>query len=157
MKLWLKRLLWIFPMISFLIYYIPVYVSELYRHEVFYRNYHQVVVDNLPAKIQMPAISICSSNQYSYRDADKVLVIPKWYNINYNYTKFMSIFRNFAHHKMDPNEIEDFTQEQKDFLFYHRGAFTEIIRKQVQCFKSKTAFAITLRKIISTKVHLGHI
>ena len=88
----------------------------------------------------MPAISICSSNQYSYRDADKVLEIPKWYNINYNHTKFMSIFRNFAHHKMDPNEVENFTQEQKDFLFYHRGAFTKIIRKQVCNIEKKIMF-----------------
>ena len=95
------------------------------------KNYQNVVLHHLPKEIQMPAISICSSNQYSYRDADKVLEIPKWYNINYNHTKFMSIFRNFAHHKMDPNEVENFTQEQKDFLFYHRGAFTKIIRKQV--------------------------
>ena len=79
----------------------------------------------------MPAISICSSNQYSYRDVDKMLEIPKWYEINYNYTKFMSIFRNFAHYKMDPNEIESFTQDQKDFLLQHRGTFTEIMRKQV--------------------------
>ena len=32
---------------------------------------------------------------------------------------------------MDPNEIESFTQDQKDFLTQHRGAFTEIMRKQV--------------------------
>ena len=131
MKLWLQRILWMFPLISFLIYSIPIYIAEISRNAVFYKNYHQVIKDEIQSNIQMPSISICSSNQYSYRDADNVLKIPKWYNINYNYTKFMSIFRNFAHHKMDPNEIESFTQEQKDFLFYHRGAFTEIIRKQV--------------------------
>ena len=131
MKLWLQRILWMFPLISFLIYSIPIYIAEISRNAVFYKNYHQVIKDEIQSNIQMPSISICSSNQYSYRDADNVLKIPKWYNINYNYTKFMSIFRNFAHYKMDPNEIESFTQEQKDFLFYHRGAFTEIIRKQV--------------------------
>ena len=131
MKLWLQRILWMFPLISFLIYSIPIYIAEISRNAVFYKNYHQVIKDEIQSNIQMPSISICSSNQYSYRDADNVLKIPKWYNINYNYTKFMSIFRNFAHHKMDPDEIESFTQEQKDFLFYHRGAFTEIIRKQV--------------------------
>ena len=131
MKLWLRRILWMFPFISYLIYCIPIYIVEVSRHQVFYENYGQVVKDDIPSKIQMPAISICSSNQYSYRDADNILKIPKWYNINYNYTKFMSILRNFAHHKMDPNEIESFTQEQKDFLSYHQGAFTEILRKQV--------------------------
>ena len=131
MKLWLQRILWMFPLISFLIYSIPIYIAEISRNAVFYKNYHQVIKDEIQSNIQMPSISICSSNQYSYRDADNVLKIPKWYNINYNYTKFMSIFRNFAHYKMDPNEIESFTQEQKDFLFYHRGAFTEILRKQV--------------------------
>ena len=131
MKLWLQRILWMFPLISFLIYSIPIYIAEISRNAVFYKNYHQVIKDEIQSNIQMPSISICSSNQYSYRDADNVLKIPKWYNINYNYTKFMSIFRNFAHYKMDPNEIESFTQEQKDFLIYHRGAFTEIIRKQV--------------------------
>ena len=131
MKLWLQRILWMFPLISFLIYSIPIYIAEISRNAVFYKNYHQVIKDEIQSNIQMPSISICSSNQYSYRDADNVLKIPKWYNINYNYTKFMSIFRNIAHYKMDPNEIESFTQEQKDFLFYHRGAFTEIIRKQV--------------------------
>ena len=119
------------PFISFLIYCIPVYIVEISRHQVFYKNYGQVVKDDISAKIQMPAISICSSNQYSYRDADNILKIPKWYEINYNYTKFMSIFRNFVHHKMDPNENELFDQDQKDFLTQHRGAFTEIMRKQV--------------------------
>ena len=120
-----------FPFVSFMIYCIPTYIIEVSRHEVFYDNYDQVVKDDIPSKIQMPAISICSSNQYSYRDADNILKIPKWYNINYNYTKFMSIFRNFAHHKMDPNEIDAFTKEQKNFLIEHRKAFTELLRKQV--------------------------
>ena len=131
MKLWLRRILWMSPFISYLIYSIPVYIVEVSRHEVFYQNYGQVVEANIPEKIQMPAISICSSNQYSFRDADNILKIPKWYGINFNYTKFMSIFRNFAHHKMDPNEIESFTQDQKDFLMQHQEAFTEIMRKQV--------------------------
>ena len=131
MKLWLQRILWMLPFISYLIYSIPIYIAEVSRHDVFFKNYGQVVKDDIPSKIQMPAISICSSNQYSYRDADNILKIPKWYDINYNYTKFMSIFRNFAHHKMDPNEIESFTQDQKNFLIEHRKAFTELLRKQV--------------------------
>ena len=132
MKLWLRRILWMSPFISYLIYCIPIYIQEISCHRVFYDNYHKVVEANIPKKIQMPAISICSSNQYSYRDANNILKIPKWYEINYNYTKFMSIFRNFAHHKMDPNEIESYDQDQKDFLMQHRGAFTEIMRKQVK-------------------------
>ena len=130
-KLWLRRILWMFPFVSTLIYCIPIFIAEVSRHQVFYDNYNQVVEDDIPSKIQMPAISICSSNQYSYRDADNILKIPKWYEINYNYTKFMSIFRNFAHHKMDPNEIDAFTQDQKNFLIEHRKAFTELLRKQV--------------------------
>ena len=130
MKLWLRRILWMFPFVSCLIYCIPIYIAELSRHQVFYKNYGEVVKDELHPKIQMPAISICSSNQYSYRDAENVLKIPKWYNINYNYTNFLSIFRNFAHYKMDPNEIESFTQEQKNFLFKHKKEFTEMLRKQ---------------------------
>ena len=120
-----------FPFVSTLIYCIPIFIAELSRHEVFYENYGQVVKDDIPSKIQMPAITICSSNQYSYRVADNILQIPKWYNINYNYTKFMSIFRNFAHHKMDPNEIDAFTKDQRNFLIEHRKAFTELLRKQV--------------------------
>ena len=131
MKLWLRRILWMFPFISVTIYCIPIFIAEVSRHQVFYENYGQVVKDDIPSKIQMPAITICSSNQYSYRDADNILQIPKWYNINYNYTKFMSIFRNFAHHKMDPNEIDAFSQDQKNFLIEHRKAFTELLRKQV--------------------------
>ena len=131
MKLWLRRILWMFPFISTLIYCIPIFIAEVSRHQVFYDNYNQVVEDDIPSKIQMPAISICSSNQYSYMDADNILQIPKWYELNYNYTDFMSIFRNFAHHKMDPNEIDAFTQDQKNFLIEHRKAFTELLRKQV--------------------------
>ena len=131
MKLWLRRILWMSPFISYLIYCIPIYIKEVSRHHVFYQNYGQVVEANIPEKIQMPAISICSSNQYSFRDADNILKIPKWYEINYNYTDFMSIFRNFAHHKMDPNEIDAFTKDQKNFLIEHRKAFTELLRKQV--------------------------
>ena len=130
-KLWLRRNLWMFPFFSVTIFCIFVYIIEVSRHEVFCENYGQVVKDDIPSKIQMPAISICSSNQYSYRDADNILKIPKWYDINYNYTKFMSIFRNFAHHKMDPNEIDAFTKDQKKFLIEHRKAFTELLRKQV--------------------------
>ena len=126
-----RKYFWLLPFISFLIYVIPVYIRGLYRNAVFVPNYSNVVKQDLNKKIQMPAISICSSNQYSYRDADKMLEIPKWYKINYNYTDFMRIFRNFAHHLMDPNEIENFTQEQKDFLIKHRRAFTELLRKQV--------------------------
>ena len=127
----LRKYFWFLPFISFLIYVIPVHIQELHRNEVFVPNYSNVVKEGLKKKIQMPAISICSSNQYSYRDADQMLEIPKWSEINYNYTEFMSIFRNFAHHKMDPNEIENFTQKQKDFLIKHRKAFTEILRMQV--------------------------
>ena len=128
----LRKYLWLLPFISFLIYVIPVYIQELCRNVVFVPNYSNIVEEGLNKKIQMPAITICSSNQYSYRDADNILMIPKWYEINYNYTEFMSIFRNFAHHDMDPNEIENFTQEQKDFLIKHRKAFTELLRKQVR-------------------------
>ena len=120
-----------FPFISYLIYCIPIYIAEISRYQVFYNNYGKVLEDELQPKIQMPAISICSSNQYSYRDAENVLKIPKWYDINYNHTNFMSIFRNFAHYKMDPTEIESFTQEQKNFLFKHKKEFTEMLRKQV--------------------------
>ena len=131
MKLWLRRMLWMSPFISYLIYCILIYIVEVNRHTVFYENYGQVVEENIPEKIQMPAISICSSNQYSYRDVDNILKIPKWYEINFNYTKFTSIFRNFAHHKMDPDEIDSFTEDQKSFLIEHRKAFTELLRKQV--------------------------
>ena len=141
LKYWLPKILWLFPILSMIIYFVPVHRQELLQRDVFVKNYQNVVLHHLPKEIQMPAISICSSNQYSYRDADKVLEIPKWYNINYNHTKFMSIFRNFAHHKMDPNEVENFTQEQKDFLFYHRGAFTKIIRKQVCNIEKKIMFS----------------
>ena len=128
----LRKYFWLLPFISFLIYVILVYIEELNRNEVFVpKDDSNVANKSLNEKIQTPAISICSSNQYSYRDADKILEIPKWYEINYNYTEFMSIFRNFVHHDMDPNEIENFTQEQKDFLIKHRKAFTEILRKQV--------------------------
>ena len=127
----LRKYLWLLPFISFLIYVIPVYIQELRRNAVFVPNYSNIVQEGFNEKIQMPAITICSSNQYSYRDADNILMIPKWYEINYNYTEFMSIFRNFAHHDMDPNEIENFTQEQKNFLIKHRRAFTEILKKQV--------------------------
>ena len=128
MKLWLRRILWMSPFISYLIYCILIYIVEV---NLFYENYGQVVEENIPEKIQMPAISICSSNQYSYRDVDNILKIPKWYEINFNYTKFTSIFRNFAHHKMDPDEIDSFTEDQKSFLIEHRKAFTELLRKQV--------------------------
>ena len=134
MKLWLRRILWMSPFISYLIYCILIYIVEVNRHTVFYENYGQVVEENIPEKIQMPArpaISICSSNQYSYRDVDNILKIPKWYEINFNYTKFTSIFRNFAHHKMDPDEIDSFTEDQKSFLIEHWKAFTELLRKQV--------------------------
>ena len=130
----LRNFLWLLPFVSFLIHVILVYIQEISRNEVYVPNYSNVTKEGMKKKIQMPAISICSTNQYSYRDTDKMLEIPKWYNINYNYSKFMSIFRNFAHHKMDPNEIEKFTQEQKDFLIKHRKAFTEILRKQVSPF-----------------------
>ena len=130
-KYCLRKYFWCLPFISFLIYVIPIYIQEQYRNAVFVPNYSDVVKGGSNKKIQMPAISICSSNQYSYRDADKMLEIPKWYEINYNFTKFMSVFRNFAHHDMDPNEIENFTQEQKNFLIKHKKAFTEILRKQV--------------------------
>ena len=73
MKLWLRRMLWMSPFISYLIYCILIYIVEVNRHTVFYENYGQVVEENIPEKIQMPAISICSSNQYSYRDVDNIL------------------------------------------------------------------------------------
>ena len=130
-KFCLRKYFWLIPFLSFLIYAILIHLQELYRNEVFIRNYSNVIKEALNDTIQMPALSICSSNQYSYRDADKMLEIPKWYEINYNYTKFMSIFRNFAHHNMDRNKIDDFTLEQKDFLIKHRKAFTELLRKQV--------------------------
>ena len=142
-KLWLRRILWMSPFISYLIYCILIYIVEVNRHTVFYENYGQVVEENIPEKIQMPAISICSSNQYSYRDVDNILKIPKWYEINFNYTKFMSIFRNFAHHNMDPDEIDSFTEDQKSFLIEHRKAFTELMRKQVPYIKSLIETAVT--------------
>ena len=148
-KFFLRKYFWILPFLSFLIYAILAYIQELYRNEVFVPNYSNVTKEALKDKIQMPAITICSSNQFSYRDADNMLEIPKWYEINYNYTKFMSIFRNFAHHNMDPNEIDDFTQEQKDFLIKHRKAFTELLRKQVTqyCNESQTHTYVLLFRL----------
>ena len=96
-------------------------------------------------KCELPLISICSRNQFSQRDADKIMEMEEWRGLNLEYyrqlyyyrnitlnaTEFMSIFRNFAMYKMDPNEIENFTEDQKEFLGYHRIEFSKLIEHQV--------------------------
>ena len=97
---------------------------------------------------ELPVISVCSRNQFSERDTDKILEMEEWRNINLQYwwqlyyfrnisltvTEFLSVFRNFAMYQMDPDEIEDFTEDQKEFLGYHRTNFGKLIKHQVRQF-----------------------
>ena len=104
---------------------------------------------------ELPVITVCSRNQFSQRDADKILEMEEWKDINLeyyrqlyyyrnislNYTEFMSLFRNFAMYKMDPDEIERFTDDQKEFLEYHRINFGRLIKHQVKLFKGVLCYS----------------
>ena len=101
---------------------------------------------DLQNDVDLPVISVCSRNQFSQRDADKILEMEEWRGINLyywwlrwyysnitlTYSEFMSIFRNFAMHKMSPDEIENFSEGQKEFLEYHKTNFGRLIKNQVR-------------------------
>ena len=65
----------------------------------------------------------------------------RWYysNITLSYSEFMALFRNFAMYNMNPDEIENFSEDQKEFLAYHRTNFGRLIKHQVcqQTYSSK--------------------
>ena len=62
MKLWLRRILWMSPFISYLIYCILIYIVEVNRHTVFYENYGQVVEENMTENFSLKALVMLSQS-----------------------------------------------------------------------------------------------
>ena len=145
-KFFLRHILWLLPFISLMIFGAFLVERNENDYKVATKELNATLKKGNRRDVELPLISICSRNQFSQRDADKIMEMEEWRGLNLEYyrqlyyyrnitlnaTEFMSIFRNFAMYKMDPNEIENFTEDQKEFLGYHRIEFSKLIEHQVR-------------------------
>ena len=145
LKFVIRTILWFLPFISLMIYAIFLNFTNEEDNQVAIEEKKIQLKTNLENEVDLPVISVCSRNQFSQRDADKILEMEEWRDINLYYwwlrwyysnitltsSEFMSIFRNFAMHNMSPDEIENFSEDQKEFLAYHRTNFGKLIKHQV--------------------------
>ena len=140
----LRKIIWLIPLVSFVIY--GTFLHEKHKLDIAASQQKRIISlkDDMKKDVELPSISVCSRNQFSQRDADKVFEMEEWRNyyagffrmywwieVTLNASEAMSVFRNFAMHKMDPNEIEGFTQDQIDYLGHHRAALSKVIKFQV--------------------------
>ena len=145
MKNDIKTIIWLAPFISLIIYAIVLHFKNEEDNQVAREEKKITLKTDLQNEVDLPVISVCSRNQFSQRDADKILEMEEWRdlnlyywwlrwyysNITLTYSEFMSIFRNFAMYNMNPDEIENFSEDQKEFLAYHRTNFGKLIKHQV--------------------------
>ena len=145
MKFVIRTIIWLVPFISLLIYAIVLNFKNEEDNQVAREEKKITMKTDLENEVDLPVISVCSRNQFSQRDADKILEMEEWRDINLyywwlrwyysnitlTYYEFMSIFRNCAMHNMNPDEIENFSEDQKEFLAYHRTNFGRLIKHQV--------------------------
>ena len=145
-RLNIRLILWLLPLISLTI--CGIFLIERNKRDIQLARQEQKTSykNDTRGDMELPVISICSRNQFSQRDTDKILEMEDWRNINLqywwqlyyfrnitlSYTQFMSVFRNFAMYKMSPDEIQNFTEDQKEFLGYHRINFARLIKHQVK-------------------------
>ena len=145
-RLNIRLILWLLPLISLTI--CGIFLIERNKRDIQLARQEQKTSykNDTRGDMELPVISICSRNQFSQRDADKILEMEDWRNINLqywwqlyyfrnitlSYPQFMSVFRNFAMYKMSPDEIQNFTEDQKEFLGYHRINFARLIKHQVK-------------------------
>ena len=146
LKFLLRTVIWLVPFISLLIYAIVLNSKNEEDNQVAREEKKITLKTDLQNDVDLPVISVCSRNQFSQRDADKILEMEEWRDINLyywwlrwyysnitlTYSEFMSIFRNFAMYKMSPDEIENFSEDQKEFLAYHGTNFGRLIKHQVR-------------------------
>ena len=145
LKIVLRIIIWFIPLISFIAFGVFQTIQNEKDIEIDRQEKKLELKEDEQSDVELPVISVYSRNQFSQIDTDKILEMEEWRSINLQYwqewyyfrnitinaTEFMSIFRNFAMYKMDPNEIEHFTEDQKEFLGYHRNNFGRLIKQQV--------------------------
>ena len=145
LKFEIRAIIWLLPFISLLIYATFLNIKNEEDNQVARNEKKITLKSDLQNDVELPVISVCSRNQFSQRDADKILEMEEWRGINLyywwlrwyysnitlTYSEFMSIFRNFAMHNMSPDEIENFSEDQKEFLEYHKTNFGRLIKHQV--------------------------
>ena len=155
-KLLIKIVIWLFPLITFIIYTILLSRNNEKDIQTDRQLDKVILVKDKEDDVELPVISICSRNQFSQRDTDKILEMEDWRGINLQYwwqlyyfrnitltyAEFMSVFHNFAMYNMSPDEIENFTDDQKEFLWYHRINFGRLIKYQVKYFSSTLGFGV---------------
>ena len=148
LKFVIRSIIWLLPFLSMLIYAILLNIKNEEENQVARKEKRITLKTDLQNDVELPVISVCSRNQFSQRDADKILEMEEWRGINLHYwwlrwyysnitltySEFMSIFRNFAMNNMNPDEIENFSEDQKEFLEYHKTSFGRLIKHQVRLF-----------------------
>ena len=145
-KLTIKTILWLLPLISLIVYTFLLNQRNVNEDLFAQKELNLTVKKDQQNDVELPVISVCSRNQFSQRDADKILEMEDWRDINLQYwwlryffsnitltySEFMSVFRNFAMYNMSVNEIENFSEDQKEFLEYHKTNFGRLIKHQVR-------------------------
>ena len=132
------------PFIALSVYCIMLYDRNDTEIREVQKKHKTKLKEDRQTDIELPLISVCSRNQFSQRDADKVFEMEEYRDLNaifykmvwltnvtLNASQAMSVFRNFAMHEMDANEIDGFTDDQIDYLLHHRKTFSNVIKHQV--------------------------
>ena len=166
LKLVIKTIIWLLTLVSLIVYAIFLIIWNEEDNQMARKEKKIQLKTDLQNDVELPVISVCSRNQFSQRDADKILEMEEWRdihlfyywmrwyysNITLSYSEFMSVFRNFAMYNMNPNEIENFSEDQKEFLAYHRTNFGRLIKYQVcqqslQTYSSKNLIKVFNRPL----------
>ena len=109
-KLLIKIVIWLFPLITFIIYTILLSHNNEKDIQTDRQLDKVILMKDKEDDVELPVISICSRNQFSQRDTDKILEMEDWRGINLQYwwqlyyfrnitltyAEFMSVFHNFA-------------------------------------------------------------
>lgn len=147
-KYLIRKIIWLVPFIILFVYGIILYVTNENETQMAQENYKAKMKEVKENDTELPLLSVCSQNQFSERDAEKVFEMEEYRdmnaiffkmvwltNVTLNSSEAMSVLRNFAMYKMDANEIENFSDDQIDYLLHHRKTLSKVIKHQVNYFE----------------------
>ena len=78
MKFAIRTIIWVFPFISLLIYAILLNIKNEEDNQAAREEKKVTLKTDLQNDVDLPVISVCSRNQFSQRDADKILEMEQW-------------------------------------------------------------------------------
>ena len=85
LKLVIKTIIWLLPLVSLIVFAIFLNIWNEEDNQVARSVKKIQLKTDLQNDVELPVISVCSRNQFSQRDADKILEMEEWRDINLFY------------------------------------------------------------------------